>query len=385
MALVALATVAGAWAIGAARVEADLQPVLKQALPQAQRFEATPSGVYRAWRSDDDRETLVGHVAVGTANGYSGPVELAVATDLEGRVAGLAIVRQRETPAFAARVFRTNLLRSLLGRSYGEPFVVGQDVDNVTGATYTARALADAARRGSRAAASLGLQRAVLPEPAPRLSIGFPEITVVALFVAGFVGRRNWRGITRYVRWGSMLTGLVVLGFMYNCPLTLTNINGLLMGFWPTWQTHLYWYLLIGGILLAVVTQRTNAYCDWFCPFGAAQECLAAVGRARGRGPARFSGLLTWIQRGLAWSAILVALALRDPGVTSYEVFGTLFDLTGSSVQFLLLALVLTAALFIRRPWCRYLCPLRPVTDMATLLRRWAGEPWNRKTIRARV
>jgi polyferredoxin len=41
-----------------------------------------------------------------------------------------------------------------------------------------------------------------------------------------------------------------------------------------------------------------------------------------------------------------------------------------------LLGVVLIAALFIRRPWCSYLCPLRPVTDFIRLVRNWIRDIW---------
>jgi polyferredoxin len=192
------------------------------------------------------------------------------------------------------------------------------------------------------------------------------------------VGHRRSFKYKKLARWVSLATGLVVLGFVYNAQLTLTQINSLLMGFWPQWQTHLYWYLLLGGILFVVTVDNKNPYCEWFCPFGAAQDCLGAVGGAKPRVPARYRTPLLWAQRGVAWAAIILALLFRNPGLTSYEVFGTLFQLTGSTVQFVLLGLVLVTALFLKRPWCNYLCPLRPVTDLIRFGRGWLLEQWQR-------
>lgn len=39
---------------------------------------------------------------------------------------------------------------------------------------------------------------------------------------------------------------------------------------------------------------------------------------------------LLWLQRGLALTAIVMGLALRQPSVGSYEPFATLFDLRGT-------------------------------------------------------
>jgi len=107
---------------------------------------------------------------------------------------------------------------------------------------------------------------------------------------------------------------------------------------------------------------------------------MAAIGWAKSLTPLRFQRLLIWLQRLLALTAILLGVWFRNPGVASYELFGTLIDLLGSSVQFAALGLVLIAALFIKHPWCNYLCPIRPVVDLIRLTRQTVKERWQKKT-----
>jgi NosR/NirI family nitrous oxide reductase transcriptional regulator len=134
---------------------------------------------------------------------------------------------------------------------------------------------------------------------------------------------------------------------------------------------------LIGGILLVFTVDNKNPYCEWFCPFGAVQECMGIIGGAK-PGLGNYRNILKWLQRGLAWLAILLAVLFRNPGMTSYEIFGTLFDLKGTPIQFIVLGLVLITSLFIRRPWCAFLCPLRPVTDLYRVFRKWIIDLWIR-------
>lgn len=273
------------------------------------------------------------------------------------------------------RVLDNEFLDKLLGKAYTEQFELGADLDGITGATYTTRAMAEAALEASRSVASYaGLP--VDPQTKPRIVIGVPEITLVALFVVGYIGKRPNFKFKKQIRWASMLAGLFILGFIYNSPLTITYINKLLLGFWPQWQTNLYYYLLIGGIIFVFSVDNKNPYCEWFCPFGAAQECMGAIGGAKVRSPGQYRGFLKWLQRGLAWGAILLALLFRNPGISSYEIFGTLFELLGSGIQFALLGIVLIASLFIRRPWCTYLCPLHPVEEFIRMTRKWILGLW---------
>jgi len=316
----------------------------------------------------------MGYVTTGKADGYGGEMEVAVAVSLDGVILGLTIVEQKETAAFLRRVLRSGLLDSLRGKSYSDSIILGQDVDGVTGATYSCRAIIDSTRKATRKVASRNLAFSPPPEPAPKVQFGFPEAMLIALFGFGIVGRWRRFKYKKTARWASMLVGLVVLGFVLNMPLTIVWVNKFLLGFWPAWQTHLYWFILFGGILFIPTIANRNPYCEGFCPFGVTQECLGIVGGAKLRIPQRAHNGLRWIQRLLALTAIVIALIFRNPGISSYEVFGVFFRLIGSNFQFALLGVVLVASLFTRRPWCSYLCPLRPVTDLIRLIRNWIGE-----------
>jgi polyferredoxin len=184
------------------------------------------------------------------------------------------------------------------------------------------------------------------------------------------------------VRWGTLLTGMIVLGFVYTAPLTIAQIVALISGYWPDWHNNLYWYLLIGGILFVTTTQSKNPYCHWFCPFGAFQECLSTLTGAKPYRPRGLGDNLKWMQRGLAFGAVLLGLVLRRPGVATYEPFEALFDLTGTTVQWLLLIVVVLASLVVYRPFCAYLCPLDPVVDYIAEVRRWMREIWQRWRMR---
>jgi len=370
LAVVALGILAVAWGVGGFRDEADKRPFLKQALPEADRLDFLGGDTYSAWKEDPEKH-LLGYVAVSQAPGYGGRMELAVAVDTEGDILGFSIVGHKETPSFLRRVMHSHLPKNLRGKSYRDAFMLEADIDGVTGATYTARALANAVRRAGRRVAEKHLGLKPPPEESPRIQFGIPEIILIALFLGSMLASRPEFKKRKTVRWALMLTGIVFLGFITSRPLTLIFINQALLGFWPQWQTHLFWYILMAGVFFLLLLRNATPYCDCFCPFGAIQDCLALIGAARNRIPARIQSALRWLPRFLAWAAILLALLSRNPSLYNYEIFGAFFRLVGSDLQFVLLGIVLIASLFLRRPWCRFLCPLRPVTDIIRLFRRW--------------
>ncbi|KPK75298.1 MAG: hypothetical protein AMJ79_11690 [Phycisphaerae bacterium SM23_30] len=382
LALVALAAMIWVWILGGLRSEENLLPFIEEVQPEAIRFERIEGETFAGWDQQVEGE-IVCYVTTATADGYGGQLKVAVAISPQGRVQALTIVDHKETKSYLNRVLNQEFLETLEGKSYDEPFVLDQDVAAISGATYTSRALTESVRKAVRRVALNQLALKLTAEYIPKTKFGVPEMVLLALYVISFVGLYNRFKYKRAARWVSMLAGLAVLGFWYNSPLTLAFVNKLLLGYWPEWQNHLYWYLLTGGVLLVLIVDNKNHYCDWFCPFGAAQECLGVIGGAGVHSLGVFRGLGRWMPRLLAFSAILLALFFRNPGLSSYEVFGTLFSFLGSSYQFALLGLVMTVALFVKRPWCSYLCPLRPVVDYIKLMRNWLIELWRKLTAKS--
>lgn len=367
----ALVFVILAWVLGALRQEADLEPFLKQAMPEADSFEPVAPGVYEAKKGTGgkiDKFERIGHVAIGKGSGYAGPLTAVTALDGTGKIIRVVIVNHKETIPFFRKVLAKEFPGSLAGKSYNDPFAPGEDVDGVSGATLSLNALLNASRDAARRTAGDVLNLPVAPAKAIPIQVGIPELLLVLLFAAGFLGYSKKISdkapkTKKAMRWVSRIIGLLFLGFVFTIPLSIININSLLMGYLPVWQTHLYWYLLVLGVLLPLILMEKSPYCDNFCPFGSAQEVLKLIGGARQRIPDKHRQWLRWMQRVLALAVIVAALFFRNPGKYNYEVFGTFFNLTGNYVQYGVMAVVLVTSLFITRPWCNYLCPLRAVSD----------------------
>lgn len=381
--LITLAVIAVAWVIGGVRAEADLLPAVEYAQQESGFFERVGNGLYEGY-SDSSKAHLVGYVAIAQANGYGGPMTMAVAVSLDGTVEGVVVADHKETPSWMDRVMNASFLDQLIGKPYSDGFDVNGDLDVVTGATYTSKAMAEAALLGSReVAAYLGF--ADIEKTSPKIVFGVPEIVLIGLYAAGYLGQNRKFAYKKQLRWVTLITGMVVLGFIFNKPLTLSMVNQALLGYWPHWQNSLYWFLLIGGILFVFTVDNKNPYCEFFCPFGAAQECMGAIGGAKTVSLGKYRDTWIWVHRILTWVAILIALVFRNPGISSYEIFGTLFKLVGNNLQFILLGMVLIVSLFIKRPWCHYLCPLHPVEEFIRVIRRWIKELWQKSRTKQSV
>lgn len=376
LAILTLFIIIIAWFVGGKLENADIVSSIKTKIPGIARLDEIEKATYKIYNPE---EKFLGYVIIESSMGYGGPLKMAVAVDTTGKIFDLAIVSSKETPSYLEKVLKTEILDHIKGKTYTYDYSIGNGIDAVSSATYSTRAIVEAAKKGNRYIAAKILGFDVPKDVKPAIKFGIAEIVLLLLFAVGYFAHKKSFRYKKAARWTTMLVGLLVIGFSYNQPFTLSMINQLLLGYFPPLPSHFYWYLLLGGIFLVLTIENKNPYCSWFCPFGAAQECMGLVGGAKNRPLDKFQKVFKWILRMITLFAIVVALLLRNPGVTSFEVFGTLFKLTGSHFQFAILGIVLVSSMFIKRPWCHYLCPIGPVVDYFSHVRKLIFDKWKRK------
>ncbi len=356
-----------AWLAGAFGNDTDAIEAAFEVLPGAVQVNAI-SNYYVGLGNEGE---VMGYAAVGEANGYGGPIKVIVGVDPEGSILGMQVIENHETPGFFRLVDSSGFIDQFIDRPIREPFQIGSDINGISGATVTSEGIAASIRQSVRTVAREGFESPLPPEK-KAIKFGFPEVTIIGLFAAGYFShkQRNPK-IKLRLRWGTMITGMIFVGFVYTIPLTISQVIAFLSGYWPDWQNNLYWYILIGGIIFATTVDAKNPYCSWFCPFGAFQEGLSKLTDARIYRPKGWKKFLQWLPRILALAAIVLGLAFRQPGIAGYEPFATLFDLRGTTFEWALLAITIIASLIFYRPFCNFLCPISPVVDYIGAVRRW--------------
>lgn len=106
------------------------------------------AGVTAAWSAGD-----AGTVVRLTTNGFGGAIDLMVGVDNENKVTGVAIISHSETASLGANCTREDFRAQFAGKT-GELAVTkdGGDIDALTGATVTSRAVTRAVTRAVNAA-----------------------------------------------------------------------------------------------------------------------------------------------------------------------------------------------------------------------------------------
>lgn len=300
--------------------------------------------------------------------GYGGLVPLKIHIK-DGRVAAVEAEPNAESPDFFNRA--KELLNHWQNKSVDE--ALAEEVDAVSGATFSSKAIIANMQRGLAYAKQHGQwgedgSVGALGTSAPPIvgsvsnSVGALETCappIVALIV--------------------VLLGAVVPLFYNNRRLHLVQlaVNVVVLGLWTgTFVSYtLFLRIFAGGVSLSAIgalaapllmlivaliyplAGRSGHYCANICPFGSAQELAGKFSRRKLRITPRVLKLLS-VLRNLLWG-VLMALLLTGTCTAwiDYELF-TAFLYSSASVWVIVLAaLFLVLSVWVPRPYCRFVCP----------------------------
>jgi len=296
---------------------------------------------------------LVGLISSESANGYGGPMEVAVLTDSHNRIKYLELMQDRETVAYISKLSRNKYFDQFIGKNINDSFLYGGDINAVSGATLSSVAIAEAVRKSIHPIAhEMNLEI----EPIPvEWQFGYGEILVALIFIIGVISIITKQKKIRYL---SLFSSFVVIGFLLNESLSITHFGRILLGFIPDFNLHFAWWLLIAGTLAIIIGMGRNVYCHALCPFSATQILLHKISGLNFSLPYSMQKIARYTPGFLLWLSIMIILISRNPTLASYEPFAMFFSLNGIGIQWYILPVSLIGSLFVSNFFCNLFCPV---------------------------
>jgi len=285
-------------------------------------------------------------------SGYRGPTECLVALGPDGRtITGVRVRKSYDTDSYVEQIRKAEpFLKRFVGRSIEELAAFEfpkEKIEGVSGATQTARAVAEGLQR--RLAAELKAQ-APTPGWRPRPRDWALAGVVAGALVMSFTGLRGHRWVR--VAWQLLLVGYV--GLVNHDLLSLALFggwaaNGLALKAAPGLV------LLAGAALLVPWTTRRQLYCHQVCPHGAAQQLLLL--RRRWALPVKLAQALENIPGILLAFALFALLLGWQVNLAMLEPFDAWVWRAAGVVTLVIAVVGLAASLFIPQAYCRFGCP----------------------------
>ncbi|MFA6169353.1 MAG: RnfABCDGE type electron transport complex subunit G [Candidatus Margulisiibacteriota bacterium] len=84
---------------------------------------------------------VVGYAFAVKPQGYGGPVEMLVGLDKEGRVLAVKVLSHKETAGLGSNIENQKFLQQFVGKTAQDKIEPKQDIDALTGATISTRAV----------------------------------------------------------------------------------------------------------------------------------------------------------------------------------------------------------------------------------------------------
>jgi Na+-translocating ferredoxin:NAD+ oxidoreductase RnfG subunit len=366
LAIFALITIAFSWYIGKKLKISEVDQSVFKVLPYHEsKIQRMENGVYKV--TSNDLATVF--LTTGTGKGYAGPIKVLVGYSHSKTITSINILDSKETTSYLQKVFNRKYLENFHSLHLSRLNRLNFSPDAISGATRTSEGIAQAIKSATSKLAnyhSIDFEPEDVPQP---VSFGKKEIIVLLLFVLGLLARVKSFRLKEHLTWTTLILGLIFLGFVYNEPISMTRIHSLLLGFWPSWHNELHIYFLVFGVAIILLTTGKNPYCHAMCPLGASQKLLGKIGHAKTVN-LKQKYFWVWMQRSFAWISILLALIFRNPAISEYEIHSALFQFTGTHWLFLIMGLTIIISIFVSKPWCNFLCPIRAIFDFMHLFRK---------------
>ena len=280
--------------------------------------------------------------------GYNSITPLTIYIDNNDIIKEVEICPNKESRGFMNKVINSGYLESWNGLSTEE--ALNHKVDAVSGCTYTSMAISQ----------SLQVRMQQLTSQKARLntwdwSLFAKQVSVLVVTILALICFFNPKK-SKKLRIVTLSLSILILGLWTNSLLSLALFyNWLTNGISLTMQVAVIVIAAV-SIILPLFTKK-SFYCQYLCPFGAVQEFAGMIPVKKITISSKIYNAFAIIRRVILLALLILLasgvgldLSMTEPfSIFSYQTI--IFEVA------LLTAIIVVASIFIKKPWCNYLCP----------------------------
>ena len=199
--------------------------------------------------------------------------------------------------------------------------------------------------------------------------------------LAAFIALALVSFFRKSVRWkyAALVAAVGYLGFYKSSLMSISDVFRLTDLNLPPFSYSLAWYLFSGFVVVSTVLWG-RLYCGRICAFGALTQLMDAVlpKKIRVDVPPAIERKAIWIKYGLLGALVLYYVVTKDLArpVQYAEPFW-MFSLFGTTPMWIGLGVLLTATVFVRNLYCRFLCPVGAALGIISNLTVFRIKRWS--------
>jgi polyferredoxin len=198
---------------------------------------------------------------------------------------------------------------------------------------------------------------------------------LAAFIILAFV---SFRRKSVPLKFATFAVAIGYMGFAKSYLISITNIFSVLDWNWPIVKYNLAWYLFFGFTVVSTILWG-RLYCGRICAYGALTQTLDAILPTKWRVevPRSIERRAAWIKFGILGGVIAYYLVTHNLLIYQYTEPFWMFGMFGTPLMWTLLAVLLTATLFVRNLYCRFLCPVGATLGLMSYLTVFRIKRWS--------
>lgn len=280
--------------------------------------------------------------------GFGGNIPFAIIFNHKDKISQLYLFENSETPSWIETLRKDGLLDKWNGLSAGQALEL--HVDAVSGATYSSSAIIESMQ--------FRLSQFTSSNPACVTNNWLNVLGVVLSFVVLAFAIFSFLipEIANRMRIFLLIASIGILGFWQGKFISMALLHNWLINGMNIWAQIFLLIVLFLSVLLPLITNK-SFYCQFVCPFGAAQELVGKLNKRKIILDGIVSKILKYIKFVYLFIVALLIVVAVDFSIENLEPFSA-FKYKFASISVLILAVImLFLSIFISKPWCRFFCP----------------------------
>ena len=293
----------------------------------------------------EDGTIVINTTQIGKdVQGYAGNVPLEVSVK-DGKIVSVKALKNNETPDFFAQA------SALLGKWNGKTLQEASEmqVDAVSGATFSSRAIINNVRLGAQYAMNNPVSAAPSFDWSVK-NVGVLLFALIAAILPLFVRNKTYHNL-------QLIYNVLVLGLWGGTFISYSLLVGWLSNGVNLMSSLALVVLAVTAFVYPLFGKR-QYYCTHVCPYGSLQQLVGKVNEAHKRKLSpRVVKALSVFRRSL-WAVLMFLMIC---GVLfewmDYEPFSAFIFESASWVVIAIAVAFIILSAFVTRPYCRFVCP----------------------------
>lgn len=285
---------------------------------------------------------------VSGIKGYAGSTHLEIHITPDGYISKVIPLKNLESPRFFKSLEKKRLYSQWIGLTPEE--AIEKRVDAISGATVSSNAVIKTFKAGLQYA----LDNDVIPQNEIKEFFSIKNIlAILVILIAVIVPIFAKNKVYRYIQ---LITNIIILGVWCGTFLSLSMIINFVSNGFNSIEILIPVLFITIAFILPLFNKKQH-YCSWVCPYGASQEIIHSISPFKIKISNKSYKLLKAFQK-ILWTIIILILCFGIYSeIMDYEAI-SIFIINQVDVPILIIgSLFLLLSLFVKRPYCKFVCP----------------------------